>query len=611
MHRHHLLTRHLRKAGVASEESPPDADQWRRFLERVDRAYHEADESRALLEQALGISSREMQDLYDNLKRSSESALAQERDKLAAVVNTIGDGVCALDRHARLLSLNPTGFQLLGCPQADLAEGISLFDLVDPATPASTFALLAREFATAEPPAEQPLRSDQAYFRRRGEIVFPVSFTLNWMSQGGERGGAVLVFSDISERKRAEQSLIEKAEETRRLKDAAEAASTAKSQFLAMMSHEIRTPMNGVLGMNELLLETPLQPLQRRYAEQIHHSGHALLTIINDILDFSKIDAGKLELEIIPFEPRKIVSDVCTMFEEQARTKGLLFRTTVGNNVPQRVLGDPVRLRQILINVAGNALKFTDTGFIDVSVAVIDVPTRGIPPGKIELEFTIVDSGAGISAEALPRLFQAFSQADSSTTRRFGGTGLGLAISRRLVEIMDGTITAASEPGKGSTFRFTVLLQRVEEPHLAAGPLPAPVAARASLSYEVLLAEDNEVNQIIACAMLETMGCRVELADNGRKALEHLERREFDVLLLDCQMPVLDGFETISEIRKKEAAQRGLKRLPVIALTANAMAGDREHCLLAGFDDYLSKPFTAAQLYEVLQRCRLATATGR
>jgi PAS domain S-box-containing protein len=582
----------------------PNADQWRKFLERVDHAYHEADESRMILEHALGISSREMQELYDNLKRSSESTLAQERDKLAAVVNTIGDGLCVLDSQARVLSLNPTGFRLLACTEASFADGISLFDLIDASTPAPMLAALEREFGAEAPVAGPPMRSDQAYFRRFDGVVFPVSFTLNWMSRGNERGGAVLVFHDISDRKLAERALIEQSVENLRLKEAAESASAAKSQFLAMMSHEIRTPMNGVLGMNELLLGTQLEPLQRQYAEQIHRSGTALLTIIDDILDFSKIEAGKLKLETIPFEPRKIVSNVGALFAKQARTRGLRFGITVADDVPQQLLGDPVRLRQILFNLIGNAIKFTSTGFIDVAVRVVGAPANLGHPEKTELEFTVADSGIGISAGAQASLFQAFSQADSSTTRRFGGTGLGLVISKRLVEMMDGAVGVTSEPGKGSTFRFTLRFERAEDPALLAEPVLTPVSANVDLDCEVLLAEDNEVNQFLVSTMLEAMGCRVEVANNGRKALELLERREFDLLLLDCQMPELDGFETVCEIRKNEAAQATRRRLPVIALTANAMARDREHCLLVGFDDYLSKPFTAAQLRGVVERWR-------
>jgi PAS domain S-box-containing protein len=600
MQRHSLLSRHLRKIGLASEDAAPSADQWRQFLERVDHAYHEADESRAVLEHALDISSREMQELYDNLKRSSEGALALERDKLAAVLDTIGDGLCVLDPKARLLSLNPTASRLLSCGESDLSAGISLFDLIDASTPGEVLASLEREFGTDVSLGRKPVRSDQARFRRRDGTVLPVSFTLSWMSHASECDGAVLVFQDISERKRAERELIEQFQENLRLREAAEAANRAKSQFLAMMSHEIRTPMNGVLGMNELLLGTTLDPLQRHYAAQIEGSGKALLNVINDILDLSKVEAGKLDLELIPFYPRKVLADVRSVFEEQARAKGIEFRTAVAADVAICALGDPARIRQILFNLIGNAIKFTSAGFVDVAVRAID-PADG--KTATMLEVVIADSGMGISAEAQARLFQSFTQVDNSTTRRFGGTGLGLVIAKRLVEMMGGEISLSSEPGKGSKVRFTLRLGRVTDTASAASAAsaasPADAAAR---PWKVLVAEDNETNQVVICAMLESMGCRVATANNGREALAELERRNYDLLLMDCQMPELDGYETVRLIRRYETEARTPRHLPVIALTANAMAGDRERCLRIGFDDYLSKPFTGAQVREIVGR---------
>ncbi|NQX02747.1 response regulator [bacterium] len=413
---------------------------------------------------------------------------------------------------------------------------------------------------------------------------------------------ASLVMTEIALRKKnlALQSANTRAEG---LASAAAAAAAAKAEFLANMSHEIRTPLNAVIGMTELLQHSPLGREQREFVDTLRTSGESLLALINDILDFSKIDSGHLDFELIPFSLRGCLESALDLTARPAAEKGLELQLAIDDSVPPAIVGDHTRLRQILVNLVSNAVKFTRQGKVTVTVS----PRVGVDQTPM-LHVSVRDNGIGIPAERVGRLFQAFSQGDASTSRKYGGTGLGLAICHRLVTLMGGRIWVDSTLGQGADFQFEIPFEAAPAVSAAAA-MPTgrrvPAVPEPSSSLRILLAEDHPVNQRVACLLLDRLGYGCTTVANGLETLAAVARQSFDILLLDVQMPELDGLETARRIR---ADYEPAARPWIIAMTANAMQGDRDECLAAGMDDYISKPITSGTLREALERAVIERA---
>jgi PAS domain S-box-containing protein len=385
----------------------------------------------------------------------------------------------------------------------------------------------------------------------------------------------------------------------RRAKEAAEESARAKGIFLATMSHELRTPMNGVLGCTQLLQDTSLTDQQRELIETMHRSAEALLTLVNDILDFSKIEAGKMTLEVANVNLRALIRDVTTLTEGLAAQKGLTVSVDIAGDVPEGFRGDPIRLRQILFNLVGNAIKFTKQGGVTIAVTV--KPRLSENADTVVLQWSVRDTGIGLTPEQQAQLFKAYAQAETSTARRFGGTGLGLMICRQLVELMGGTISVTSQYGEGSTFSYTTNLLPAIHRESSASPLGTDqsVSGEQGGAKRVLVADDNEINQVVACKFLQKLGCQVEVARTGREAVEAISRTAYDIVLMDCEMPEMDGYEATREIRRRE--EGAVNHLPIMALTGHASDEDAEKCLQAGMDKVVTKPLTLPALRAGLQ----------
>ncbi len=513
-----------------------------------------------------------------DLLTSALSNLAESEERSRMLLSSLPDTVVLLCDQ-QLVCLEADGHGLAGMRWEDLV-GRHLADILsrEPARriePLCRRALAGERASVMYTSDGRHFDVDIAPFRRRERVE-----------------GTFIVLRDVSEREQARAQ--------------AEAASRAKSQFLANMSHEIRTPLNGVLGMAELLAQADLPDVEREHARTAVASGRVLRELIDNILDFSKIEAGKLTLDHHELDLRALVAETCAMVQHNAAARGLALRWSATDRVPALVRGDAGRLRQVLANLVANAVKFTERGEV-----AITVDATGDGGGRLMARVEVSDTGIGIEPGQIERLLEPFSQADASTTRRFGGTGLGLAISRELVELMGGELGARRRPGGGTTFHFTAALEDATLAAPAAGAQPAPVAPTAAAAdvppapapggeaVHVLVVEDHPINQRVVCGMLEKRGMVVDVVGNGFEALERFEASRHRAVFMDCQMPGIDGYETTRRLRASEAVGQ---RVLIIALTANALEGDRERCLDAGMDDYLSKPVRPEELDAALAR---------
>jgi two-component system, sensor histidine kinase and response regulator len=520
--------------------------------------------------------------------RTSELARSEERFRSLAAASPMG--IFQFDASGSAIWANQRWSDLIClAPEESLGDG--WFRTLHPEDKEDVVKLWAERRDSDD------LETEYRILRESGEVRWVQARSRPMRDADGRITGYVGTGADVTERRRAAEELV-------RAKEAAVAGSRAKSEFLATMSHEIRTPMNAVIGMTTLLLDTDLGAEQRDSLETIRSSGESLLGIINQILDFSKIEEQKLVLEERSFDLRTCVGKVMEMLAPQANAKGLAFTCEFAADVPRLISSDDTRIRQILVNLIGNAIKFTEQG--EVRVRVGSKPSSG---GRCALRIEVEDSGIGMTPEEVQRIFEAFRQGDGSTTRRYGGTGLGLAISKRLAELLGGELSAEGRPGVGSTFVCTMTVALVagtalrEEEGPALRRIDRDLAERAPL--RVLLAEDNRVNQKVALAMLRRMGYEADLAVNGLEAVAALEREPYDLVLMDMQMPEMDGIQATRELRRRLSAER---QPQVVALTANASDGDRTACLAAGMDGFLAKPVSLQALAEVLEQAAARTS---
>ena len=516
-------------------------------------------------------------------RHAEEARKASER--LVQAVEALPEGFVLYDAEDRLVLCNETYRDIYRPSAPAIVPGATFVEIL-------RYGLDRQQYADAVGREEDWLRTRIDKHLKPGETIEQKLDDGRWLrivESRTDNGDIVGFRVDITALKQRKAEL-----QTARLE--AEQANRSKSEFLATMSHEVRTPMNGVMGTLGLLLDTPLDDEQRRLALTAKQSADGLLAIINDILDYSKLEAGRIELETLSFSPSAELANVHSLLFGPASEKGLVLTTGVPPDLPDWVAGDPTRLRQVLFNLIGNAIKFTRSGGVHIAVS-----QRQLDADAVELRFAVSDTGIGISADVQANLFTRFTQADSSTTRRFGGTGLGLAICKQLVELMGGEIGLASTPGEGSTFWFTLRCDRTEAPEFV--DVRKPPTAAPARQLRLLVAEDNPVNQMVVTALLEKQGHVVEVAGNGLEALDAVTARPYDAVFMDIQMPEMDGTTATACIR---ALDGPAARTPIIALTANAMAGDREKYLAAGMDDYVSKPIQPRLLFAALTR-----ATGR
>ncbi|MCE0533909.1 ATP-binding protein [Kineosporia rhizophila] len=514
--------------------------------------------------------------------QEAERSLQERERSTSAILEAAGDAFVSIDENDVIIAWSRQAELLFGWSSAE-AQGAVLTDLIVPPSLKQRHSKGVRRLVDTGVPRILGQRLELSAMHRDGH-EFPIELAL-WQSESDGNRSFNAFIHDITTRKQHEAALAE-------ARDRALETSRLKTEFLAVMSHELRTPMNGVMGMTSLLLGTQLSQQQREYAETVRSSADSLLELLNDILDLSKVEADRLELEVLDFDLHQVVRDIVHLLQVAAQQKGITLTATIADDVHRALRGDPGRLRQVLVNLVGNAIKFTAEGSVTLRV-LTDRAASASADGPVCLRFEVIDTGIGIAPEARARVFESFSQADASTTRQYGGTGLGLAISQKLVALFEGEIGVESELGAGSTFWFTARFQRGEPVEPPAEDLDSSEPGPAASPGLVLVVDDNATNQKIAVRMLERLGHRADVAADGAEAVSAWAAVPYDLILMDCRMPVMDGYEATRTIRGTEGSGR---RTPIVAMTASAMVDDRERCLEAGMDDFLSKPVQLNQL---------------
>lgn len=507
--------------------------------------------------------------------------LRESRAHMAAALDSISQGIIMVDAHGNIPVANKRVLRLLDLPDETLINARSYPDIMRQLIARGEFGNVPMDSTDVMTVLEQNTPGSSVYERTR-----PNGMVLEVRTHVLTNRSAVRTFTDITDRKAAEASL-------RAARDAAEAASQVKSEFLSTMSHEIRTPMNGVIGLAGLLLDTDLTPQQHQFAATLRDTADDMLRIINDILDFSKLEAGRMEFESIPFDLESVVSSAIELLRVKAAGKGLSLRYEIATETPRHVIGDPGRLRQVLLNLIDNGVKFTSNGGVSVTIQ-----PRMAPSGKARIAFAVRDTGIGIPPDVQTLLFQHFVQGDSSISRQFGGTGLGLAICRRLIESMHGTIGVESEPGDGATFHFDVLLDIDADPAVIQTREPE-TELTASRRLRILLVEDNPTNRLVAVTRLELMGQRVDAVASGQEAIDAVRAIPYDLVLMDIMMPEMDGLTATRAIR---ALPPPAGTIPIVAMTANVFIEHERECFEAGMDGFLAKPVTPERLKSIIDR---------
>ncbi|MEL7532685.1 MAG: ATP-binding protein [Bacteroidota bacterium] len=572
---HKLLKRQLKRL----KRQFPDGDiSLDALLEVVNATYNEADRERNLKDRSLKLMSEELLDLNQRIRQESQ-------DYISMILNQVVDGVCTFDKNLIIKGFNPAMEQLFGIPESEMI-GRSIASLTYNEAqdqPEDLILLYQEHFAGSQ----QSDTLESVGIRAHGER-FPIELSLSHM-QGEEEETYIAIIRDISSRKESEQILIA-------ARDKAEEISQAKSNFLSVMSHEIRTPMNAVLGITNLLLEEGPREDQLESLQSLKFSGEHLLVLINDVLDFSKIEAGKLVFESIDLSLANVTSHIIAALNVKAEEKGIAIKKELDPRLPAYVKGDPSRLAQILNNLIGNAIKFTNEGHVKIKIDYI-----GETEKNLSIRFAVEDTGIGIAADKLDSIFESFTQSNSTITRKYGGTGLGLAITKRLINLQKSEIEVQSELGKGTTFSFLLEMPKsdlVAEKNQKKTQKVGKVGFTIFEKQKILLVEDNRVNQMVASRFLKKWSLNPIVANDGQEALQKVQEHQFSLVLMDLQMPVMDGLTSSREIRNLGDAK--FQQLPIIALTASVNGTVKNDIYQAGMDDIISKPFQPEMLNKVI-----------